>query len=209
MTYDPQHPTQPEPAVPLDAANPTTPIPQPAPVQPGPVTPAGKRPSSGRWLNVVLGIAVLFAIGGVAFAIGRTTAPAAAATTSGRFPGGGQFPAGSGAPVFGNGGGGQDGQGGLGGFGGGNGITVSGTVESIDGTTMTITTANGQTVEVTLGSDTTYSTKSPASSSDVTPGATVQVQLDLAGGFGGRGNGGNGGTGQTPNVMANGITVVP
>jgi len=43
---------------------------------------ARPKKSSSRLLNVVLGLAVVVAIGGVAFAAGRLTAPAAAATAS-------------------------------------------------------------------------------------------------------------------------------
>lgn len=222
MTFDPQHPTQPEPVVQTDPVTPdpgvtsppteSPPAPAFAPVRPEPVGPATTHSRSGRWLNVVLAFAILFAVGGVAFAVGRTTAPETAATT-GRFGGGaGRFPTGSGAPALGNGAAGQNGAGGFAGFGRGNGLTISGTVASISGGTMTITTANGQTLDVTLDSDTTYSTKSPASSSDVTAGSTVEVQLDVAGAFRGGGNGGQGGnaTGSgAPTLTASGVTVVP
>ena len=57
------------------------------------------------------------------------------------------------------------------------GLTIRGTVESVDGDTVTIKTANGQTIEVTTGADTTYNTQAPGSASDVTDGTTVQVQL--------------------------------
>ena len=57
------------------------------------------------------------------------------------------------------------------------GLTVRGTVESVDGDTVTIKTANGQTIQVSTGADTTYNTQAPGSASDVTEGTTVQVQL--------------------------------
>ncbi len=215
MTYDPQHPTQPEPVIPLEPASDVAGAASPAPslVRPGPVPPVTKGGGSGRWLNVVLAFAVLIAVGGVAFAVGRTTAPETAAATTGRFGGGGQFPIGSGAPAFGNGGNG--GQGGFAGFGRGNGVTVTGMVDSIDGDTMTISTTDGRSVTVTLDADTTYSTKSAASSSDVTTGSTVEVQMDLAGAFRGGAGGdddsaGNGAAnGQTPAITASGVTIVP
>ncbi|MFL5688943.1 MAG: hypothetical protein ACJ77I_08125, partial [Chloroflexota bacterium] len=101
MTYDPNHPPTPEPgvapspAVPAAlATDPGAPAAWPAatptgPVAAGPVTSAPaavipdarSRGSGGRILNIVLGIAIAVAIGGVAFAVGRTTAPASAATT--------------------------------------------------------------------------------------------------------------------------------
>jgi hypothetical protein len=57
-------------------------------------------------------------------------------------------------------------------------------VQSVTGDTLTITTANGQTLEFTLGADTTYSTKTPATAGDVKAGSKVEVQLQLgAGGF--------------------------
>ena len=63
MTFDP---TQREPSVP-----PTPAATPPAPVIPGPVTtapigaaPTAKGSSSGRWLNVILAGALLFAVGG-------------------------------------------------------------------------------------------------------------------------------------------------
>ena len=117
------------------------PTPPPAP---GPVVPA-KPPRSGQtlWINVALGLALAVALGGVAFAAGRMTAPATAAANgngNGRFFGnGGYFPGG------GNGNGGTFPGGGLGnrGFGGG-GLSVEGTVTAMTADSITITTATGQ-----------------------------------------------------------------
>lgn len=212
-------------------AVPTSPIGQPqitpgaggtqtiAPAAPHVATSA-KRRGSGRALNVVLAIAACVAIGGVAFAIGRGTASASTATsgngrngvvTNGNGFGNGQRPFGSFAP-------GANGNPGFirgGGFGGG-GLTVSGTVESVTADSITIKTANGQTVTIGTGADTTYHTQAPASASDVTTGKTVEVQVGLSGGFGGgnRGNGGNGapqasGAPAGPVGTADSITVVP
>ena len=71
-------------------------------------------------------IGALVAVGGLAFAGGRATAPAAAAVTgfSGQRGPAGSFNPG-GAPGVGDAS-----------------VTISGTVKSVDGTTMTITTAN-------------------------------------------------------------------
>ena len=219
MTYDPNQPATPEPsATPSDAptsvpATPVWPTPvttaAPAPTQapaPIPTATAKAKGSGGRLINAVLGIAIVVAIGGVAFAIGRTTAPASAATTGrgafgANFPNGSFTPNASGAPGFG---------GGRGFGGGGGGLTIRGTVESVSGDTVTIKTANGQTVAVTTGADTTYNTETPASASDVTTGATVQVQLQ----FDGTGAGtvlrpGASGAPTGPVGTAGSITVVP
>jgi hypothetical protein len=136
------------------------------------------RRSSSGWLNVILALAVVVAVGGVAFAVGRNTAPVAAATGRGNGNiGGGNFgnrsfaPGASGAP----GGGGGFG----GGFGGGAaGFNLSGTVQSVTADTLTITTTNGQTLTFTLGASTAYDTKAPAAASDVKVGSKVEVQLD-------------------------------
>ena len=175
------------------------------PVSAGPVTTTSrpaKRTGSSGWVNILLAVSVAVAIGGVAFAVGRSTAPSAAAGQPGRLGNGagtGQFPTRSGVPGFG----GPDDQGGLGGRGGG--PTISGTVDSINGDTMTVKTASGRTVEVTLGSSTTYSTSSPATQSDIKTGANVQVRVafDGSGGFG------NGGGASGPLGTASNVTVVP
>ena len=141
-----------------------------------------RRRSSGAWLNVVLVLAAVVAVGGVAFAIGRSTAPVAAAGLrgGGNF-GGGNFARGSFAP--GQSGAPGDGNGGFlgGGLRGGGGFNLSGTVQSVTGDTLTITTASGQTVEFSLGSATTYSAKTAATAADVKTGSKVEVQLDFAG----------------------------
>jgi len=189
VSFDPNRPAAPEPFSPVPpepSSVPTMPV-APSPVGAAPaILPAARKKSSGGWLNVVLIIAAAVAIGGVAFAVGRTTAPVAATTGNGRgnfggtgFPGASFLPRGSGAPGLG--------RGGFGGGFGGAGVTVSGTVQSVDGDTLTIKTAAGQTITVTTGSSTTYHTQSSATSSDVQAGKSVQVQLDFAGG-GGRPN---------------------
>lgn len=169
------------------------------PVAPQPVAVTRKASSGGRLLNVVLAVAVAVAIGGVAFAAGRSTAPVSAATGGrGALGGGAGFPGGSFAP----GASGQPGQG-RGGFGGG-GVTISGTVESVDGTTLTVKTAAGQTIEIATGASTTYHTQSPASASDVQAGKSVQIQLE-----GGAGRPSASAAPSGPVVTANSVTVVP
>jgi hypothetical protein len=161
--------------------------------------PNAPRSGSGRLINLALGGALVLAIAGVAFAVGRVTAPAP--VTAGAFPGGngGQFPIPSGGAFSGGNrpGGGNGGPGGL--FASG-GVTVEGTVESISDTTLTLKTANGQTIQIALDGTTAYHAQSDATVEDVTTGATVLVRLDL----GGLGAGGTG-TGSS----ANDVTVVP
>jgi hypothetical protein len=214
---------QPGPATPGGAPSPAAPtwsaaaMPPVEPVQPVATPAKPKSGSSGRWLNVLLGVALVFAIGGVAFAIGRTTAPASAATARGNFPGGftpgANGPNGSFAP-------GANGGGFLGGRGAG-GLSISGTVTSVDGDKLTITTDGGQTVTLTTGDSTTYHTQAPASASDVSSGDKVSVKVDLAGrvtgngngngnngnGNGNNGNGGNGASGLSG--TASDVTIIP
>jgi hypothetical protein len=231
VTFDPLRPTQPEPfspASPESSAFPTETVAVPTPVPPtgpmsatNPVSPIGpvaspppvgpvptapvvttSRRSSGRWLNALLIFAAAVAIGGVAFAAGRTTASASTtgAGTGRNFgAGAGGFPNASGRPGFVNGG--PNGQG-FGRFGG---LTLDGTVQSIDGNTLTLKTANGDTIEVTLGSDTTYATQTPATASDVTTGSKVQVRLDPTG----INRQGQGGSTTAPLGTAGSVTVVP
>jgi hypothetical protein len=193
----------------MSPTNPVSPVgPVASPPPPGPVatTPVLRtsRRSSGRWLNALLIFAAAVAIGGVAFAAGRTTATASttgAGAGTGRFGAGtGQFPNASGRPGFVNGG--PNGQG-FGRFAGA--LTLDGTVESIDGTTLTLKTANGDTIKVTLGSDTTYATQTPATASDVTTGSKVQVRLDPTG----INRQGQGGSTTSPLGTAGSVTVVP
>jgi len=193
------------------------------PVTPEPVVPvtrpasAGRSSGSSRVLNIALAVAVLVATAGVAFAVGRTTAPASA-TTAGRFNGGfsGLGPNSSFVPND-NGGefranGGFAGRGGFGALGGG--LNIQGTVESVSADSITITTQSGQTITVGLDSSTTYHQQSAASASDVQAGKTVII--DVSGGFrpGVTTNGNNGSNGNSANGgfslgTASDITVVP
>jgi hypothetical protein len=192
------------------------------PVTPEPVAPLGPPPAarrstgSSRVLNVALAVAVLVATAGVAFALGRTTAPASA-TTAGRFNGGvgGFGPNASFAP---NGNEGLRGDGGFvgrGGFGAlGGGLSIQGTVESVSADSITITTQDGQSITIGLDSSTTYHQQSAASASDVQAGKTVI--LDVTGGFrpgvngnGNSGSNGNAGNGGFSLGTASDVTVVP
>jgi hypothetical protein len=190
------------------------------PVIPEPVVPAAPRPvaprstGSSRLLNVALAAAVLVATAGVAFALGRTTAPASASTA--RFNGGvGAFgPNASFAPGGNDGTRGEGGFAGRGGFGAlGGGLSVEGTVESVSADSITIKTQSGQSITIGLDSSTTYHQQSAASASDVQTGKTVI--LDVSGGFrpgiNGNGNSNNGGTsnGGFSLGTASDVTIVP
>jgi hypothetical protein len=203
VSFDPNRPASPEPGpAPVDGASFS-----PQPVVPSaPALQIPRRKSSGAWLNVVLVLAAVVAVGGVAFAVGRSTAPVAAAAARGNgFFGNGNFargsfdPTASGAP--------GDGNGFLGGgLRGGGGINLNGTVQSVSGDTLTITTANGQTVELALGSATTYHSQAPATASDVKVGSKVEVQLQF--GAGGRPTA-SAAASAGPIGTASSVTVVP
>lgn len=155
------------------------------PVPPPPVVVPAK--NGDRTFRILLAVAALVAVGGVTFAIGRVTAPAAAATTRGGF-GNGAFAGGTGAAGGGTGGG-------RGGFGG---VLLTGTVDSVSGTTMTLKEANGTIVNVNLAGTTTYHAQAAATAADVTTGKQVQVQVQLTGGFGGGAGGGAEAPGASP-----------
>lgn len=144
---------------------------------PQPVRPPAKQ---DRTTIALLLIAALVAVGGIGFALGHLTAPSAtaAANPSGRGGfGRGAFP--SLAPgqtfdtsQFGGGAGGR----GLGGVTGG----VTGTVQSITPTSMTIQEANGTSVTIDLSGNTTYHAAAAASPTDVKVGTSVTVQIDTS-----------------------------
>jgi hypothetical protein len=145
-----------------------------------PVVVRPRRSGAGMLVNVLLGAALVVAVGGVAFAAGRATAPAAA-SAAGRTGfgqgGAGAGPGASGAPARGGGFGGAGGAGGA--------VSIQGTVEAIDGSSMTIKLPSGTTVTIGLNGATTYHSQAPATASDVTSGSTVIVQLAGRGGPGG------------------------
>jgi hypothetical protein len=187
-----------------------------------PVAPAQRR--SGVWVNVLLGVAAVIAVGGVAFAIGRSTAPASAATigapaNGGNFvaPNGGDLVAPNGsfdpnAAVDPNGGPAFPGNGPRGLFGGG-GATLDGTVTEIDGDSMTITLASGDTMTVRLDGETTYHASTPATAADVAVGDDVAVRVSGGAGFdpngngNGGANGGGGANGPRQDLTASDVTV--
>jgi hypothetical protein len=191
---------------PLDRSVTAAPI--QAPVQVAVVRSRG----GGLFLNMLLGIALVVAVGGVAFAAGRATAPVATASGRTGFGGnGGVFQGGpnaSGAP------GGALGAGG--GFGAG-GLSIQGTVTAISATSITLQLEGGQTVTIPIDAQTTYAQRTPTTAAAVTSGSTVAVQVQ--GGRGAFGNGnGNGGQGNGANASgapgrtlgpALSITVIP
>jgi hypothetical protein len=206
VTYDPNQPPRspfgtPEPGQP--GAGQPTPQPgypvagQPAqqpPMQPvQPVAPsfippsvaaaAGKPKSGGRISagTVVFTAALIVAAVGVGFAAGRVTAPATPNRTAftGQFGGGnGQFggPNASGSPGNGNGNGNRGFGGAFVGGGAAN-ISIDGKVTAVSNGSITIQTANGQSVTLQVPSTATYHAQAPANASDVIVGSSVQVSV--------------------------------
>jgi hypothetical protein len=176
------------------AGRPVQPGPAVQPVDPvlvAPPAPASRR-SGGMWLNLLLGAAALIAVGGVAFAIGRSTAPApvgAAFLRGNAIANGDLVPGGSFDPAAGFGRRG-DGQGGVG-IGPGalrGGASIDGKVTAFDGSTLTITLDSGDEMTFDVTDDTTYHEATGTDAGSVTIGADVSVRLE-AGGFGGPGDG--------------------
>ena len=138
------------------------------------VRPAGQ----DRLTLGLLLVAALIAVGGIGFALGHVTAPAtvagAAPNASGR--GGGAFRSLAPGETFNPGalGGGRAGAGGLGSVAGG----VTGTVQSITPTSMTVLLSSGQSVTIDLTGSTTFHGETSASSGQVQVGTSVSVQID-------------------------------
>jgi hypothetical protein len=167
------------------------PTPSPAPVEPPPIRSRG---GGSMLVNVLLGVAVVVAIGGVAFAVGRATAPPVAPTRTGfgGNGGGGFGPGASGAP-------GGFGGGGFGGGGLGNGgLTIEGTVTSVGADSITVQLGNGQSLTIPTDAQTTYHQREAATAAAVTSGSTVIVQLQAGRGAFGGGQGNQGGQGGGP-----------
>ena len=147
-------------------------------------------------LNALLGIALVVAVGGVAFAVGRMTAPQTAAFPNGG-PAGGNFFGGPGASFAPGASFVPGGNGPGGGLFGAGGVTLEGTVESVSGDTLTIRTVDGQTVELTVPDGLPYHSQAAASSDDVTSGSTVIVRVDVQAGQG------------SNQLTASDVTIVP
>lgn len=143
-----------------------------------------------RSTTILLLLAALIAIGGIAFAVGRLTAPSAAAATNNNGNGGFRngfgrnFPSLAPGQTFNPAQLGQVGQ-----FVGRNGI--EGTVTAVDANSLTLKLTNGLTVTFSTNNATTYHQETAAASSDVKPGATVRVSVQGGGGAGGLGGGQN------------------
>jgi hypothetical protein len=216
----PDAPLTPTPAAPggtiapTASASPVTPVPPTAassgpatpspsgPVTPAPATPVQpvtpvRRPTGGRWVNVLLGLAAVVAIGGVAFAIGRSTAPTDSAVA---FPDGGIVIDGS-TGSFDPGAGPQVRPGGPGLL--GTGPTLEGTVTAVDPDSITIRLANGDEISIALDDETTYHEATVADASTVAVGDDVAVRAE-----GGRITIGQGDQGQlSPDLTADDVTV--
>jgi hypothetical protein len=135
---------------------------------------APRRRSGG---NLALILALVVAAGGIAFAAGRATAPAAAAAQPGSAGQLGQVPGSSFDP---------NANGVPGGVPGSRSMSLEGTVTALDGTTLTIATSDGQTVSVDVAGAT-YHAQTAATETDVAAGATVRLEVTGMGGPGGPG----------------------
>ena len=145
---------------------------QPPRDDPGPATPSvlplasviAKPAPSGRGTSLLLLLAGAVAVGGLAFAGGRLTAPAAATTTgrqgTGQLPGG-QLP-GNGQGFAGRGDA----------FGG---ISLSGTVSAVSADAITLELASGTSITIPLDAATAYHAATAATAGDVTVGSQVRV----------------------------------
>jgi hypothetical protein len=128
----------------------------------------------------LLVIAAMIATGGIGFALGHITAPSGSSNGVGAQPFasgrefGRNFPSLAPGQTF------NPGQfnGGNGGIRIGGSAGVSGTVQSITGTSITILESNGQSVTIDLDGNTTYHGETSASAGQVTVGSTVTIQLD-------------------------------
>ena len=166
----------------------------PAPAAPvAPVVAVAPRRTSGGILNILLVGAAILAIGGVAFAIGRATAPAGTFQRAGAFPGGvtavgpdGSFAPGAGGP----------GRATIGGE-----MAVDGTVKSIDADSVTLTLENGDEMTFKLDPTTTYREATDAAATDVGVGDEVSVKVAGGGRFV------VGGDGAAPDLIAHDVTV--
>jgi hypothetical protein len=128
---------------------------------------------AGNLLNILVAVAALVAIGGIAFAAGRLTAPATTAAGTGA-GNGGRFLGPNASFVPGTGGRGQ----GLGGgFAAGANLSIRGTVTDVTSSSITLQLANGGTITLGVDGSTTYHEQESATASNVSSGQQVIVQL--------------------------------
>jgi hypothetical protein len=124
--------------------------------------------------RLVTTLAAIIAVAGLAFAAGRLTAPMTTATGAG---GAGPGAGASGAAGFDQAGDFAPGGAGPGAVAGGGAAALSGTVESVSGSSLTLKTPSGASVTVELSSSTTYHRQTAATGSDVSAGKEVLIQL--------------------------------
>ena len=180
----------------------------PGPVVPVQVVPANQPPKrrASRLLDIALALAAILAIGGVAFAVGRATAPAPAQAARG-FAGNGGFFRNGGS--FDPGAGGGNGQGPRFAFGGGGALAIDGTVTALTADSITIKRADGQEVTFDVTGTTAYHQATTAAASDVAVGDSVSVRVTPDGRLGGGGQGGQAGATASgaPTLSASDVTV--
>ena len=174
MTFDPNQPSQQPFQPPVSGQAPSgTPANIPSFI-PASVALAPKKASQGRVATgtIVLVVAGFVAAAGIGFAGGRATAPVAA-TGNRNFTGanGQGFPTASGGVRNG---------GAFGALGAGS-TAVDGTVTAVGSGTITVETAPGQSVTITVPSTTTYHGQTAAQASDVAVGSKVAVTINRTG----------------------------
>ncbi len=134
-----------------------------------------------RGTQLLLLVAALVAVAGLAFAGGRLTAPAPASAANRTF-GNGAFGGFGGAGGTGAGGTGAGGTGAGAGIGRGFAAGIQGTVVSVNGSTMDVKLTSGTTVTVNLDPSTTYHTQVAADAGAVKTGGQVIVQIQRTAG---------------------------
>jgi hypothetical protein len=177
MTFDPTQPPagQPRPDQGAPAPAPQRPmVPSfiPPSVAAAAINPKPRTKVSAGTLGFVLAIVV--AAAGLGFAGGRLTAPAAATTRGGFGANGGNFGGNGANGPTASGGAGRNG--GLGGFNTGN-VSLSGQVTAIADGSITVQTAGGQNVTVSVPSTVTYHAQAGAAATDVKVGSSVQLTV--------------------------------
>jgi len=175
-------------------------------MDPAPTAPSGPAPTAlanpadkparrtNRWLDIALALAAVLAIGGVAFAAGRMTAPAGAGPSFAR----GLAPDGTVVTPDGSFDPNGPRPGGLALDGG---IAIDGTVTAVDADTITLKLADGEEMTFKLDDTTAYHEATDAAPSDVAVGDDVSVKVT-----GGRLVSGGSGI-ETPEMSASDVTV--